>query len=171
MSQKLTTQRSDLLNLDWYEGLHLPILTEHGNGSHEGTFDSIASTAWAAAIRVSHDELCKYACSLFNKLCNSCGWSFWTSPICLAAARRVTPDDPDSSKINKRSNLKANCLFFFLFLIFIPLWYLKLNSIYNFQFIPRSHCVECMLQGVNYCRAECISFDACRLKEIKVETG
>ena len=58
-------------------------------------------------ILTSHDELCRYTSNRVNKLWSSCGWSFCTSPICLAAARRVTGDEPVSNKMNKRSSLKV----------------------------------------------------------------
>lgn len=65
----------------------------------------MASTAWLAAMRVSHDELCRYLRTLARRLCSSCGCSFCTSPSWTAAARRVTGEEPVSKRRNKRSSL------------------------------------------------------------------
>lgn len=43
--------------------------------------------------------------TFFSKLCNSCGWSFCISPICSAAALRVTGVDPHSNNTHNLSNL------------------------------------------------------------------
>lgn len=65
----------------------------------------MASTAWLAAMRVSHDELCRYLRTLARRLCSSCGCSFCTSPSWTAAARRVTGEEPVSRSRNRRSSL------------------------------------------------------------------
>ena len=41
-----------------------------------------------------------------RRLLSSCGWSFWTSPSCSAAERRMRGVEPVSNSRNRRSNLE-----------------------------------------------------------------
>lgn len=111
-----------------------------GMGFHCGTFINMASTACDAAILVSQLELRKYTSNLFNRLCNSWGCNRCTSPICFAAARRVTADDPDSRRIKSRSSLKLKyyltlfnwCLNLFIYFFLRIINYLEVITFYWF---------------------------------------
>lgn len=77
-----------------------------GFGSHTGTCERIACTAWAAKTLVSHCEDFNSTETLANRWCSSWGCNFWASPNCWAAALLVTALVPVSNNIKSRSNLK-----------------------------------------------------------------
>lgn len=77
-----------------------------GSGSHTGTCDRIACTAWAAKTLVSHCGDFRSTETLANRWCSSWGCNFWASPNCWAAALLVTALVPVSNSINNLSNLQ-----------------------------------------------------------------